>query len=100
MESNLWEALIRIIVCLPIVWILTYAFMKFEMKENYSGLVLPPKATYNIVLVGNEYLFLRATEKEMNLIKQFNNYQNNETAKIQSRLADAVNIINKANISA
>lgn len=105
MESNLWGALIRIIVCLPIVAILAYVFIKFGFTKNYARrkgnleikeqIALLPKATLNIVKVGNEYLLLSATEKEIILIKQLDNYQEIETPEFQFHLTDAIKKISK-----
>ncbi len=100
MEPNLWGAFIRIIVCLPIVGLLAYLVIKFGVAKNYSRtrgnlrlleqVMLQPKATLNIVKVGDEYLLLSATEKEIILIKQLENYQENEITEFQSYLGDAM----------
>ena len=105
MEADLWGAFIRIVVCLPIVGILAYVFIKFGFTRNYSRrmgnlkiveqVTLLPKATINIVKVGNEYLLLGATENEITLIKQLDNYQEIEPTEFQFHLTDAIKKINK-----
>lgn len=105
MDSNLWGALIRTLVCLPIVGILAYLFVKYGFSRNYSRrkgnlviieqIVLLPKATLNIVKVGDEYLLLSATEHEINLVKQLDNYQEIETAEFQFHLTDAIKRLSK-----
>jgi flagellar protein FliO/FliZ len=105
LESDLWGALIRIIVCLPIVVILAYLFVKFGFTRNYSRrkgnlqiveqITLLPKATLNIVKVGDEYLLLSATENEIILVKQLDNYQEIEPTEFQFHLTDAIKKISK-----
>ena len=100
MEPNLWEAFIRIIVCLPIVGLLAYLLIKFGVAKNYSRsrgslklleqVILQPKATLNIVKVGDEYLVLSATEKEIVVIKKLDNYREYEPVEFQSYLGDAM----------
>ena len=105
MGSDLWGAFIRILVCLPIVGILAYLFIKFGFTRNYSRrkgnleiveqITLLPKATLNIVKVGDEYLLLSATENEIILIKQLDNYQKIEPTEFQFHLTDAIKRISK-----
>ena len=105
MESDLWGAFIRIIVCLPIVGILAYLFIKFGFTRNYSRrkgnleiveqITLLPKATISIVKVGNEYLLLSATESEIILVKQLDGYQEIEPPEFQIHLIDAIKKISK-----
>lgn len=105
MESDLGGALIRIIVCLPIIGIIAYLFIKFGLAKNYSRnkghmkiieqVVLLPKVTLNIVKVENEYLLLGATEKEIILIKQLDNYEEIETAEFQFHLTEALKRFSK-----
>lgn len=100
MEWNLWEAVIRIIVYLPIVALLAYLVIKYGVAKNYSRskgnlrlleqVVLLPKATINIVKVGEEYLVVSATEQEINVIKHLNDYQENEPPEFQFYLNDTI----------
>ena len=67
--------------------------------EIIEQIALTPKATLNIVKVGDEYLLLSATEKEINLIKQLDEYHENETVEFQYHLTDAIKKIkNKVRI--
>jgi len=100
LEWNLWEAVIRIIVYLPIVALLAYLVIKYGVAKNYSRskgnlrlleqVVLLPKATINIVKVGEEYLVVSATEQEINVIKHLNDYQENEPPEFQFYLNDTI----------
>lgn len=105
MESDLWGALIRILVCLPVVVILAYGFIKFGMAKNHPGrkgnleiieqIALQPKATLSVVRVGDEYLLISATEKEIVFIKPLDDYQENESSEFQFHLTDAIKRISK-----
>jgi flagellar biogenesis protein FliO len=100
-ESNLWEAWIRIIVCLPFVGLLAYLLIKFGVARNYcrtkgnlrllEQVVLQPKSTLNIVRVGEEYLLFSATEKEIVLIKKLENYRESEAPDFQYYLKNSIN---------
>jgi len=98
LEWNLWEAVIRVIVCLPIVLLLAYLLIKYGVAKNYprnrgnlqllEQVVLLPKATINIIKAGNEYLLISATEHEINVIKQLEDYQEDEPHEFQFYLND------------
>lgn len=100
MEPSLWDAFIRIAVSLPIVALLTYLFIKYGFTRTYTRrqgnleileqISLGPRATLNIIKVGSEYLLFSATEKEITLIKQLDDYQKIETADFRNHLRDAV----------
>lgn len=100
MEWNLWEAVIRVIVSLPIVVLLAYLLIKYGVAKNYSRskgnlklleqVILLPKATINIVKAGDEYLLVSATEQEINVIKQLDNYKENEPPEFQFYLNDTI----------
>ena len=105
MESDLWGAFIRIMVCLPLVAILAYLFIKFGFSRNQikrkgnleivEQISLLPKATINIVRMGDEYLLFGATENEIILIKKLDNYQAIEPAEFQFQLSDAIKRLSK-----
>lgn len=100
MEWNLWEAIIRIIVCLPIVVILAFLLIKYGFSKNYlknrgdlkiiEQVALLPKATINIVKAGDEYLLVSATEQEVIVVKKLDNYQEKETHEFQFYLNDKI----------
>lgn len=100
MEWSLWEAIIRVIVCLPIVLLLAFVLIKYGVAKNYAHnrgnlrlleqVVLLPKATINIVKVGDEYLLISATEQEINVIKPMENYQEAEPRDLQVNLNDVL----------
>ena len=100
MEWEFWDAIIRIIVCLPIVGILAYLIIKYGLAKNYSKtkgnlriveqITFLPKATLNIIRVGDEYLLVSATEREVIVIKRLENYQENGTPEFQSYLNDTI----------
>ncbi|MEA4924154.1 MAG: flagellar biosynthetic protein FliO [Syntrophomonadaceae bacterium] len=103
MEWSLWEAIIRIIVCLPLVLLLAYILIKYGVAKNYAHnrgnlrlleqVVLQPKGTLNIVKAGDEYLLISATEHEINVIKPLENYQEAEPQELQLNLNDTLNRI-------
>lgn len=105
MESNLWDAFVRIMVCLPIVAILAYLFIKFGFSKNHfrrSGYLelveqisLMPKASLNVVKVGEEYVLFSATENGVVFVARLDNYQANEPTEFQLNLADAIKRMNK-----
>ncbi len=105
MESDLWGAFIRVMVGLPVVAILAYLFIKFGFSKNnfrragnleiVEQIPLLPKATLNIVRVGDEYLLFSATENEIVFIKKLDNYQAIEPAEFQFQLADAMKRLSK-----
>jgi flagellar protein FliO/FliZ len=92
-------------VSLPVVAILAYLFIKFGFSRNYirrmgnleivEQIPLLPKATLNIVRVGEEYLLFSATENEIVFIKKMDNYQAMEPAEFQFQLADAIKRLGK-----
>lgn len=100
MEWQFWDAIIRIIVCLPIVGILAYLIIKYGLAKNYSKtkgyfklieqVAILPKATLNIVRVGDEYFFISATEQEVVVIKQLDDYQEYDTLEFRTYLNDTI----------
>jgi hypothetical protein len=52
--------------------------------------MLLPKATLNIVKVGDEYLLFSATENEIVFIRQMENYHEKELMEFQTYLGDAI----------
>jgi flagellar protein FliO/FliZ len=96
----MWEAVIRIVICLPIVVILAFLLIKYGFSKNYlrsrgdlkliEQVALLPKATINIVKAGNEYLLVSATEQEVTVIKKLDDYQENETREFQFYLNDKI----------
>lgn len=105
MDSSIAEAIIRLVVCLPVVVLMAYLFIKFGLAKNYlrrqghmeimEQIALAPKATLSIVKVGNEHLLLAASEAGISLIKQIEDYQENELMKSQFQLGDALKSIGK-----
>jgi|LSQX01.2.fsa_nt_gb flagellar biosynthetic protein FliO len=114
-------AIIRLIVCLPVVGLLAYLFIKFSLTKTYlkrqgymqtiEQIALTPKATLSIVKVGNEHLLLSVSEGGVNLIKQIEDYQEDcqeelqqgqdctKVFQFQSYLCDAVKKINRGHKS-
>lgn len=100
MDSSMGEAIVRLIVCLPVVGVLAYLFIKFGLPKNYlrrqgnmqimEQIALAPKATLSIVKIGNEYLLLAACETGISLIKQMEDYQENEAIQFHFDLSDAL----------
>ncbi len=96
MDWNSWEIFIRIIVCLPVVAVLAYLAIKYGLAKNYirtkgnlrivEQIALLPKATLNIVKAGDEYLLVSATEQNVVVIKELDNYQEKETPEFQHYL--------------
>ncbi len=105
MESDLWGAFIRIMVALPVVAVLAYLFIKFGFSKNQirsrgnleiaEQVYLLPKATLNIVRVGDQYLLMGATENEIIYIKELDGYKAIEPAEFQFHLADAIKRLSK-----
>lgn len=101
----MWKAVLRIIVCLPIVGILAYLVIKYGLAKNYSRtkgnlqlleqVSVSPKATINIIRAGDEYFLVSATEKEVIVIKQLDNYQENNVPEFQFYLNDTIKKITR-----
>ena len=89
MEWSFWEALIRVAVFLPLVAGLAYLVIRFGLTKKYlryqgknlkviGQTALKPKATLNIVKIGDEYFLIGATENEITLLKELKDFQENE----------------------
>ncbi len=70
-------------------------FRRAGQLEIVEQIPLLPKATLNIVRVGDEYLLFSATENEIVFIKKLDNYQAIEPAEFQFQLADAMKRLSK-----
>lgn len=100
MEWNVWEAVLRIIVSLPIVILLAYLVIKYGVAKNYSRsrgnlqlleqVVLSPKASISIIKAGEEFLLISATEQEVKVIKQLESYKLSEPHELQLNLHDTI----------
>jgi len=107
LEWNFWGALIRIIICLPIVLILIYLVIKFGLARNYSRsqgklkvleqVILAPKATINVVKVGDEYFLIGSTEKDITLLKQLEDYPENDIQQSHYSFADFLRSFTRRN---
>lgn len=85
---------------MPIVGILAYLLIKYGVAKNYSRtrgnlklleqISLSPKATLNIIKAGDEYLLVSATEQQITVIKQIDDYQEINTPEFQFYLNDAI----------
>lgn len=113
MDPSLVGAIIRLIICLPVVGLLAYLFIKFSLSKTYSRrqgymqtveqIALTPKVTLSIVKVGNEHLLISASEAGVNLIKQIENYHHQEDYQqdqdykkiFQACLGDALKKLNR-----
>ena len=92
-------------VCLPIVAILAYLFIKFGFSKNHfkrtgyleimEQISLMPKATLNVVKVGEEYVLFSATENGVAFVAKLDNYRVNEPTEFQLNLTDAIKRLNK-----
>lgn len=86
MEGDLWTAILRVILFLPIVVLLAYWSIRIGASRGYfwqgSGsmrvverLPLGPKAGLCIVKVGEEYYLIGFSEAGVNLLKELPHYQ-------------------------
>lgn len=86
MEGDLWKAVVRVIIFLPIVVLLAYWSIKLGASRGQwwqdSGsmrvvdrLLLGPKAGLCIVKVGEEYYLIGFSEAGVNLLKELPDYQ-------------------------
>ncbi|MGI6452783.1 MAG: flagellar biosynthetic protein FliO [Syntrophomonadaceae bacterium] len=78
------HALLRLLLCLPVVLVLAYLFIKYGLVKSYKGrgnmqvidqIALSPRATLNVVKVADDYYLIGATEKQITLIKHLPCYQ-------------------------
>ena len=84
MEWDFWGALLRLIICLPVVVILIYAVIKYGLARNYyrkqgslqvlEQVFLSPKTRIAIIKVADEYLLIGCSEKDIVLLKQLDAY--------------------------
>lgn len=107
MGADFWGAVIRVAICLPVVVLLAYLFIKYGFSKTYTRrkgnmeiveqVALLPKASLNIVKIGDEYLLLGATEHEIKLIKQLEDYKEMEPVEFQFQfhLNDAIKKISR-----
>lgn len=85
MNWNLWEAVIRIAVSLPIICLAAYLFIKYGLARshptNYGNLrvveqiKLTPKASISIVRIEDQYLLVSATDSQVSVLKEMDDYQ-------------------------
>jgi len=93
LDWNLWEAVIRVLISLPIICLAAYLFIKYGLAKQYprsSGslrvmeqISLSSKASVSIIKAGDEYLLVSATESQVEVIKPMENYQPLETGEFQ-----------------
>ncbi|HHW08101.1 MAG TPA: flagellar biosynthetic protein FliO [Clostridia bacterium] len=91
MEGDLWTAVLRVIIFLPLVVLLAYWSIKFGASRGQlwqgSGsmrvverLPLGPKTGLCIVRVGEEYYLIGISEAGVSLLKELPHYR--ETAQV------------------
>ncbi|MBZ4686949.1 MAG: flagellar protein FliO/FliZ [Clostridia bacterium] len=99
MDQSFWEAFLRVIIFLPLVAGLAYLVIKFGLTKKYlryqgknlkviDQIALTPKATLNIVKVGDDYLLIGATENEITLLKEVEYHQEGDLEEEQPGFAD------------
>lgn len=90
MEYNFWGSLIRLIIFLPLVLLLAYLVIKYGLSKKYirkdgsyikvlERNYLNPKATLNVVKIGDKYYLVSSTEQDIKLLKELKDYQETET---------------------
>jgi flagellar biosynthetic protein FliO len=97
-EWNLWEAIIRVVISLPIICLAAYLFIKFGLAKKYphnrgslrvmEQINLTPRASITIIKVGGEFLLVSATDSEVKVIKPMENYHPEESREIQLQLSE------------
>lgn len=85
MNWNLWEAVIRIAVSLPIICLAAYLFIKYGLTRSHPGnygnlrvieqVQLTPRASISIVKVEEQYLLVSSTDSRVVVIREMEGYQ-------------------------
>jgi flagellar biogenesis protein FliO len=98
LDWNLWEAIIRVVISLPVICLAAYLFIKYGLAKQYprsrgslrvmEQINLTPKASVSIIKVENDYLLVSATDSEVSVIKPMENYQPVETREISLQLGE------------
>ncbi|SMB82385.1 flagellar protein FliO/FliZ [Desulfonispora thiosulfatigenes DSM 11270] len=89
MVDNFWGAIIRLVIALPLVSLLAYFLIKYGLSKKYLQLgdkyikvieqtSINPKASLNVVKIGEKYFLLTATEQQVNVLQEINDYQEKE----------------------
>lgn len=101
MDWDVWKALIRIVISLPIVVILIYLLIRYGLARNYNRkqgnlqiigqVFLNPKTAVSIIKVADEYYLIGSSEKDITLLKQLENFQEPEMPAIQYGFSDYLN---------
>lgn len=100
MDWNLWEAIIRVVISLPIICLAAWLFIKYGLSRshpsNYGSLKvmeqvhLTPKASMSIVKVEEQYLLVSATDHQVTVIRTMDGYQPSESRTFQIPLNDGL----------
>lgn len=100
MNWNLWEAILRIAVSLPLICLAAYLFIRYGLSRSYPRTVgslrvmeqihLTPKASLSIVRVAEQYLLVSATDSQVTVIRAMDDYQPPEPAKLPMTVADSL----------
>lgn len=94
MEGELWKALLRLVIFLPLVLLLAYWSIRFgasrgQMWQGSRNLrvmeriALGQKAGLCIVKVGQEYYLIGISEQKIELLKELPQYEEPETPKLK-----------------
>ncbi|NLC77284.1 MAG: flagellar biosynthetic protein FliO [Clostridia bacterium] len=94
MERELWTAVLRIVIFLPLVLLLAYFSIKVGASRGQmwtgSGnlrlverIALGPKAGLCIVKVGQEYYLIGVSEQKVELLKELPHYVEQEKPKLR-----------------
>lgn len=100
MDWNLWEAIIRVLVSLPIICLAAWLFIKYGLSRSYPSnygslrvmeqVHLTPKASMSIVKVEEQYLLVSATEHQVTVIRAIDGYQPPEPRTFPIPLNDSL----------
>ena len=94
MEGDLWKALLRLVIFLPLVLLLAYWSIRIgasrgQMWQGSRNLqvmeriALGTKAGLCIVKVGREYYLIGISEQKIELLKELPQYEEQETPKLR-----------------
>ena len=94
MEGDLWKALLRLFLFLPLVLLLAYFSIRIGASRSQlwrgshsmqimERVALGPKAGLCIVKVGQQYYLIGVSEQRVELLKELPHYQEPEIPKLK-----------------
>lgn len=93
MEGELWKALLRVIIFLPLVLLLAYWSIRFGASKGplsqssktmniVERIAVGPKSSLCIVKIGEQYLLIGISEQKIELLKELPDYGELDSIKM------------------